>query len=189
MQLPETDKHSYTKEYLTSQIAILMGGRIAEEIYFGDENVTTGASNDIERATDLARAMVCEYGMSSLGPLTFGKKEEQIFLGREINQHRDYSEDTAIQIDQEVRKIIDEQYELAKKVLNENSEAMIRLSEALIEYETLDSVQIRRVVAGLPLDDDEETPESDDDGSSEKVKNPFKKPILPPITGNNPATA
>ncbi|MGI8670947.1 MAG: ATP-dependent zinc metalloprotease FtsH [Aridibacter sp.] len=189
MQLPETDKHSYTKEYLTSQIAILMGGRIAEELYFGDENVTTGASNDIERATALARSMVCEYGMSSLGPLTFGKKEEQIFLGREINQHRDYSEDTAIQIDHEVRKIIDEQYELAKKVLNENSEAMVRLSEALIEYETLDSVQIRRVVAGLPLDDDEETPESDDDGSSEKSKNPFKKPILPPITGNNPATA
>ncbi len=190
MQLPETDKHSYTKEYLTSQIAILMGGRIAEELYFGDENVTTGASNDIERATDLARAMVCEYGMSSLGPLTFGKKEEQIFLGREINQHRDYSEDTAIQIDQEVRKIIDEQYELAKSVLNENAEAMVRLSEALIEYETLDSVQIRRVVAGLPLDDDEESPESDDDGSAEKAKNPFKKkPILPPITGNNPATA
>ncbi len=190
MQLPETDKHSHTKEYLTSQIAILMGGRLAEEIYFGDENVTTGASNDIERATDLAQAMVCEYGMSSLGPLAFGKKEEQIFLGREINQHRDYSEDTAIRIDREVQKIISEQYELARKVLNENSEAMVRLSEALIEYETLDSVQIRRVVAGLPLDNDDESPSSDDDGSPEESKkNPFKKPILPPITGNNPATA
>src|SRR5690606_9406369 len=149
-QLPETDRHSYTREYLLSQIAILMGGRIAEEIYFGDSHVTTGASNDIERATELARSMVCEYGMSELGPLTFGKKDEQIFLGREINQHRDYSEDTAIKIDSEVKRIIQDQYELARSVITENSEAMVRLSEALLELETLDSVQIRRVVAGLP---------------------------------------
>ncbi|MCO6512479.1 MAG: ATP-dependent zinc metalloprotease FtsH [Aridibacter famidurans] len=188
-QLPEGDKHSLTKEYLTSQIAILMGGRIAEEIFFGDANVTTGASNDIERATDLARSMVCEYGMSSLGPLTFGKKDEQIFLGREINQHRDYSEDTAIKIDQEVNKIVAEGYEKAKTVITDNREAMVRLSEALLERETLDGVQIRRVVAGLPLDGDEESEGSDDDGSEEKSKSPFKKPILPPITGNNPATA
>ena len=191
-QLPEGDRHSYTKEYLTSQIAILMGGRIAEEIYFGEANVTTGASNDIERATELARAMVCEYGMSELGPLTFGKKEEQIFLGREISQHRDYSEDTAIMIDREVKKIIAEQYERAREVLQENSEAMVRLSETLLERETLDGVQIRRVVAGLPLDGDESTSKSDDDGTPEQEEtssNPFKKPILPPITGNNPATA
>ena len=189
MQLPETDKHSYTKEYLTSQIAILMGGRLAEEIYFGEGNVTTGASNDIERATELARSMVCEYGMSDLGPLTFGKKDEQIFLGREINQHRDYSEQTAIKIDSEVKKIVQKQYEAARSVLENNSEAMVRLSEALIEKETLDSVQIRRVVAGLSLDDDE-SPSSDDDGSPEESSSsPFKKPILPPITGNNPATA
>jgi cell division protease FtsH len=192
-QLPEGDRYSYTREYLTSQIAILMGGRIAEEIYFGQGNVTTGASNDIERATELARAMVCEYGMSDLGPLTFGKKEEQIFLGREISQHRDYSEDTAIKIDVEVKKIIARQYEVAKSVLTENAEAMVRLSEALLEYETLDSVQIRRVVAGLPLDGSDVTPSTaDDDGtpeSEEKSKNPFKKPILPPITPNNPATA
>ena len=192
-QLPEGDRYSYTREYLTSQIAILMGGRIAEEIYFGDSNVTTGASNDIERATELARAMVCEYGMSELGPLTFGKKEEQIFLGREISQHRDYSEDTAIKIDVEVKKIIAKQYETARSVLNDNAEAMVRLAEALLEYETLDSVQIRRVVAGLPLDGSDATPSTaDDDGtpeSEEKSKNPFKKPILPPITPNNPATA
>ncbi|QQS41734.1 MAG: ATP-dependent zinc metalloprotease FtsH [Acidobacteriota bacterium] len=188
-QLPEGDKHSLTKEYLTSQIAILMGGRIAEEIFFGDSQVTTGASNDIERATDLARSMVCEYGMSSLGPLTFGKKDEQIFLGREINQHRDYSEDTAIKIDQEVNKIVAEGYEKARTVITDNREAMVRLSEALLERETLDGVQIRRVVAGLPLDGDEESEGSDDDGSEEKSKSPFKKPILPPITGNNPATA
>ncbi len=192
MQLPEGDRHSYTKEHLTSQIAILMGGRIAEEIYLGMNNITTGASNDIERATELARAMVCEYGMSQLGPLTFGKKEEQIFLGREISQHRDYSEDTAIKIDQEVKKIIAEQYEMARAIITENSEAMLRLSEALLERETLDGVQIRRLVAGLPLDD-ENGSSSNDSGNTpvteEPSKNPFKKQILPPITPNNPATA
>jgi cell division protease FtsH len=193
MQLPEGDRHSYTKEYLLSQIAILMGGRIAEEIYLGEDFVTTGASNDIERASELARSMVCEYGMSTLGPLTFGKKEEQIFLGREISQHRDYSEDTAIKIDQEVKKIIANQYDVARNVITQNNDAMVRLAEALLERETLDGVQIRRVVAGLPLDDDGTSPSSDDDGSKtsteEKSKNPFKSPIIPPITGNNPATA
>jgi cell division protease FtsH len=192
-QLPEGDRHSYTKEYIMSQIAILMGGRLAEEIYFGAEQVTTGASNDIERATELARSMVCEYGMSDLGPLTFGKKEEQIFLGREISQHRDYSEDTAIKIDQEVKKIIALQYEKARAIIVENGEAMVRLSETLLERETLDGVQIRRVVAGLPLDGDDSSPSTDDDGNKsptgEKSKNPFKNPIIPPITGNNPATA
>lgn len=192
-QLPEGDRYSYTREYLTSQIAILMGGRISEEIYFGEEQVTTGASNDIERATELARAMVCEYGMSELGPLTFGKKEEQIFLGREIAQHRDYSEDTAIKIDSEVKKIIAEQYARARTVLTENADSMVRLAEALLEFETLDSVQIRRVVAGLPLDGTDSVPSPKDDDSTpeseEGSKNPFKKPILPPITPNNPATA
>ena len=192
MQLPESDRHSYTREHLTSQIAILMGGRIAEEIYLGVNNITTGASNDIERATELARSMVCEYGMSQLGPLTFGKKEEQIFLGREISQHRDYSEDTAIKIDQEVKKIIAEQYELARTIITDNNEAMVRLSEALIERETLDGVQIRRLVAGLPLDDENNSSPNDSGNapaSEESSKNPFKKPILPPITPNNPATA
>jgi len=195
MQLPEGDRHSYTKEYLLSQIAILMGGRIAEEIYFGAEQVTTGASNDIERATELARSMVCEYGMSDLGPLTFGKKEEQIFLGREISQHRDYSEATAIKIDSEVKKIIANQYETARLVISENTDAMVRLSEELIKRETLDGVQIRRIVAGLPLDNDGTESNINDGGTPQKTGeegslNPFKKkPILPPITGNNPATA
>ena len=195
MQLPEGDRHSYTKEYLLSQIAILMGGRIAEEIYFGAEQVTTGASNDIERATELARSMVCEYGMSDLGPLTFGKKEEQIFLGREISQHRDYSEATAIKIDSEVKKIIANQYETARLVISENTDAMVRLSEELIKRETLDGVQIRRIVAGLPLDNDGTESNINDGGTPQKAGeegslNPFKKkPILPPITGNNPATA
>ena len=105
MQLPLDDKHSYNKEYLEAQLAILMGGRIAEEIFM--HHMTTGAGNDIERATDMARKMVCEWGMSELGPLSFGKREEQIFLGREIAQHRDYSEATAIRIDEQVKKLVE----------------------------------------------------------------------------------
>jgi|APDOM4702015191_1054821.scaffolds.fasta_scaffold07727_2 cell division protease FtsH len=189
MYLPEKDRLSATKEYLLGNIAMSMGGRIAEDIFIG--SITTGASNDIEKATEIARAMVCEYGMSELGPLAYGKKEEQIFLGREIAQHRDYSEDTAIKIDQEVQKIISEQYKRAEKIIKDNKDAMIRLAEALLEFETLDAVQIRRVVAGLPLDSDS-SPTTDDGGSpekKEKSKSTFKKPILPPITGNNPATA
>ena len=141
-QLPEGDRHNYSKEYLLGQIAILMGGRLAEEIFLG--SITTGASNDIERATELARAMVCEYGMSNLGPLTFGKKEEQIFLGREISQHRDFSEDTAIKIDQEVKKLVGDQYERARGIIEDNRDTMIRLAETLLDRETLDAVQIRR---------------------------------------------
>ncbi len=192
-QLPEGDRHSYTKEYLLSQIAILMGGRIAEEVFFGEDRITTGASNDIERATEIARAMVCEYGMSDLGPLAFGKKEEQIFLGKEITQHRNYSEDTAIKIDQEVRKIVSQQYERAKKIILENREALERLAEELIKRETLDGVQVRRLIAGLPLDEEDEKVSDSDTGGSIKEENKslgrLKKPIIPPITPNNPATA
>jgi len=189
-QLPEGDRHNYSKDYMLGQIAILMGGRIAEEVFLND--ITTGASNDIERATELARSMVCEYGMSHLGPLTFGKKEEQIFLGREISQHRDFSEDTAIKIDQEVKRLVSEQYERAKEIIMENRETMIRLSETLLERESLDSVQIRRVVAGLPLDDDQPPAATSNDDERPQLKEPATKtlkPILPPITGSNPATA
>jgi cell division protease FtsH len=188
-QLPEGDRHNYSQEYLLGQIAILMGGRIAEEVFLG--SITTGASNDIERATELARAMVCEYGMSALGPLTFGKKEEQIFLGREIAQHRDYSEDTSIRIDQEVKKIVSAQYERAQTILQDNRDTMVRLAEALLERESLDGVQIRRIVAGLTLDEEEQVSVSgreDRPQLKEPAAKPLK-PILPPITGDNPATA
>jgi cell division protease FtsH len=187
-QLPEGDRHNYTQEYLLGQISILMGGRIAEETFLG--SITTGASNDIERATELARAMVCEYGMSELGPLTFGKKEEQIFLGREIAQHRDYSEETSIRIDSEVRKIVTEQYERARKILEENRDTMVRLAETLLEHESLDGVQIRRIVAGLTIDDAESSASNSEEPPP--VKEPSQrplKPILPPITGSNPAPA
>jgi cell division protease FtsH len=188
--LPEADVLGRTKEELLAMIANSMGGRIAEELFIG--RVTTGASNDIEKATEVARAMVCQYGMSDLGPLAFGKKEEQIFLGREIAQHRDFSEHTAVKIDEEVKRIVSEQYERAKRILLDNKEAMDRLVEALLEHESLDSAQMRRVIAGLPVNgDDPSTPTTDDDGTTEteEAKSRFKKPILPPITPNNPATA
>jgi cell division protease FtsH len=187
-QLPEGDRHNYTKDYLLGQISILMGGRIAEETFLG--GITTGASNDIEKATELARAMVCEYGMSELGPLTFGKKEEQIFLGREIAQHRDYSEETSIRIDSEVRKIVTEQYERATKIIQENRDTLVRLADALLEHESLDGVQIRRIVAGLPLDDAESpaTVSEEQPQLKEPTARPLK-PILPPITGGTPAPA
>jgi cell division protease FtsH len=187
--LPEQDILGRTKEELLAMIALSMGGRIAEGIFIG--SITTGAANDIEKATELARKMVCEYGMSELGPLAYGKKEEQIFLGREIAQHRDYSESTAIKIDEEVQKIISEQYERAHKIITENRDVMVQLAEALLERETLDGVQIRRIIAGLPLNDDGSSP-SDDERPQVKDKEPSVnplKPILPPITGNNPATA
>jgi len=148
-QLPVDDRHNYYKEYLDTRIAILMGGRLAEEIFL--KVMSTGAGNDIERATELARKMVCEWGMSSLGPLTFGKKEEQIFLGREIAQHRDYSEDTAIKIDQEVRRLVDTGYNTAKQILSDNKETLTKIANALIEREVLDANEINLLVEGKEL--------------------------------------
>ncbi len=149
MQLPIDDKHSYDKDYLLSQLAILMGGRIAEEKYM--HHMTTGAGNDIERATDLARKMVCEWGMSELGPLSFGKKEEQIFLGREIAQHRDYSEETAIRIDEQVKKLVQGGYNTASGILEERSDALVRIAESLLEREILDGAEVMAIIRGEPL--------------------------------------
>jgi len=149
MQLPEDDKHTVTKSYLETQLAILMGGRIAEEIFL--KQMTTGAGNDIERASDLARKMVCEYGMSGMGPLTFGKKEEQIFLGREISQHRDFSEETARQIDAEVRGLVDSAYRAAYEILDTHQVLMHAMASALLERETLDAVEIRLILEGKEL--------------------------------------
>ena len=149
-QLPMDEKHTYPKHYLYNNIAILMGGRVAEELVLHD--MTTGAGNDLERATDLARRMVCEWGMSeNLGPLTFGKKEEQIFLGREITQHRDYSEDTAVKIDQEVNSIVMENYDRVKQLLSDNLTTLHRLAENLLERESLDTEDIDKIVNGEQL--------------------------------------
>ncbi|MBU2498202.1 MAG: ATP-dependent zinc metalloprotease FtsH [Proteobacteria bacterium] len=146
-QLPIDEKHTYAKEYLLNNISILMGGRAAEEIVLGIQ--TTGAGNDIERASDLARRMVCEYGMSeNLGPLTFGKKEEQIFLGREIAQHRDYSELTAQKIDDEVRRIVTQAYDKTSNLIKDNLELLHGMAKALLEKETLDGKGIDEIIAG-----------------------------------------
>jgi cell division protease FtsH len=156
MQLPIDDKHTYTKEYLESTLAVLMGGRTAEELFLG--HLTTGAGNDIERATEIARNMVCEWGMSSLGPLAFGKKEEAIFLGREITQHRDYSEDTAIHIDREVRQIVTSAYNNARNILESNRDTLERIASALLEREVLDAIELKLIMDGKPLPDKPRTP-------------------------------
>lgn len=146
-QLPIDEKHNYAKEYLLNEIAIMMGGRVAEELVFGQ--ITTGAGNDIERATDLARKMVCEWGMSErLGPLTFGKREEMIFLGREIAQHQDYSEQTAVEIDREVKQIVMTNYDKSKALIIERIGVLHALAKALLETEVLDGLQIDAIVNG-----------------------------------------
>ena len=147
-QLPMDEKHTYPKEYLLNNIAILMGGRAAEELVLNIQ--TTGAGNDIEKASELARKMVCEYGMSEkMGPLTFGKREEQIFLGREIAQHRDYSELTAQRIDEEVRAIVTNAYNKAKKLIKDNIDTLHHMAKALLEKETLDSKDIDEIMGGV----------------------------------------
>ncbi|MFQ5723672.1 MAG: ATP-dependent zinc metalloprotease FtsH [Terriglobia bacterium] len=149
MQLPVDDKHTYTKDFLETQLAVMMAGRVAEEIALG--KVTTGAGNDFEQATELARKMVCEWGMSAMGPLTFGKKEEAIFLGREIAQHRDYSEETAVKIDLEVKNIVTTAYRRARQTLQQNRDALERIAQALLEREVLDAAEINLLIEGKPL--------------------------------------
>jgi cell division protease FtsH len=144
-QLPIDEKHTYPREYLLNGITVLLGGRSAEELVL--EDLTTGAGNDLERATELARKMVCEWGMSDeLGPLTFGKKEEQIFLGREIAQHRDYSENTALMIDQAIKRIVDKSHKQAKELLKMNVQILHRLANTLLEKESLDGEEIDRIL-------------------------------------------
>ena len=187
MQLPTDDKHSYTKEYLETQLTGIMGGRIAEEIFM--KHMTTGAGNDIERATEVARKMVCEWGMSELGPLSFGKKEEQIFLGREIAQHRDYSEATAVRIDEEVRRIISQSYDRARKIIEERSDALVRIAEALLEREVLDGEQVYALIEGKELGPLHPAPPSDH-GPTQQVARPEGGRRLPGfVEGERPQPA
>ena len=149
-QLPLDDRHTYEKSYLLAQISVLMGGRAAEEIFL--EHMTTGAGNDIERASELARKMVCQWGMSeSVGPLSLGQKEEQIFLGKELTRHRDYSERTAIMIDEEISKIVTENYERAHRIILENQDTVNRIADALLERESLDAAQVEAIIEGKDL--------------------------------------
>ncbi len=182
-QLPVDEKHNYSRDYLVDQIAILLGGRIAEEITMSG-GMTTGAGNDLERATELARRMVCEWGMSeAMGPLTFGKKEEQIFLGREIAQHQDYSEDTALKIDQEVKRFVTDQYERARRLLEHHKESLERIGSELLTREVLDGEQVRRIVAGLPVDEPKSTPPPPVPHEEEPGRRAKERPsLVPPLS-------
>jgi cell division protease FtsH len=167
MQLPSEDKYSHTKEYLEASITVMMGGRIAEEKFLG--HMTTGAGNDIERATDLARKMVCEWGMSEMGPLTYGRPEQEIFLGRDLGRTQDYSEATANQIDAEVKRIVTAAYDRATRLIEENEKAMHRLARTLLEKEVLDGDEVLQIIAD----------ESGLDISKLRKTGPPKPPILP----------
>ncbi|PID38500.1 MAG: cell division protein FtsH [Proteobacteria bacterium] len=183
-QLPEEDRMSMDESYARNTIAILMGGRLAEELIFG--HLTTGAGNDIERATDIAHKMVCEWGMSkTLGPVAFGKKEESIFLGREITRSHNYSERTAETIDAEVRQIIDDSYKKAREILETQRDQLESLAETLLKHETLDAEQIQAVLDGKPLPDPEPRssgsdnvwePSADDDSEEEGADAPILGP-------------
>ncbi len=170
MQLPTEDKYSYTKEYLEATITVMMGGRIAEELFVG--RMTTGAGNDFEKATEMAHKMVCEWGMSELGPLTYGKPDQEIFLGRDLGRRADYSEATAIQIDTEVKKIVTSAYERGRRLIDENQKAMHRIARALLEKEVLDGEQILAIIAE----------ESGVDISKLRKSGPPKPPLVPPPT-------
>jgi cell division protease FtsH len=191
MQLPEADKHTYTKEFLEGTLAVLMGGRTAEEIFLG--HITTGAGNDIERATDIARNMVCEWGMSNMGPLAYGKKEEAIFLGREIAQHRDFSEDTALHIDKEVKRIVSEAYDKAHNLLSNNRDLLDRIATALLEREVLDANEVKMLMEGKPLPEKVRTPPTPPPqaapGTDPKVVRPELRPAPGFTRGDSPAKA
>jgi cell division protease FtsH len=170
MQLPLEDKYTYRKAYVEGQIAILMGGRIAEELT--QDDITTGAGNDIERATEMARRMVCEWGMSELGPLAYGSKDEPVFLGRDFAQRADYSEDTAIRIDREVNRIVDSAYERAKNILTEHREVLERLALELLEQESLDGAWVYKLVeemTGEDLTPIRSLPPVEDDDSADRA--------------------
>ena len=150
MQLPMDDKYNYSKDYLVNRITILLGGRAAEEIVLQQQ--TTGAGDDLEKATEMARKMVCEWGMSDkLGPLTFGKNEEHIFLGREVARAKDYSEETALQIDAEIKRLVLECASRAKQILEDNIEKLHALARALLERESLDGEEIARILRARPF--------------------------------------
>ena len=148
IKLPEVERHNYGKKFLLSEIVVLLGGRVAEEIMFGEQ--TTGAQNDFERSTSMARKMVMQWGMSQLGPLAFGKRDEQVFLGKEISHHQDYSESTAIEIDRAVKQIINECYDQARTVVETNLEGLKKLAAGLLEHETLVLSQIEEILGPRP---------------------------------------
>jgi cell division protease FtsH len=181
MQLPVDDKHNYSRDYLEDQLAILLGGRIAEEITNG--SLTTGAGNDLERVSGLAHKMVCEWGMSdAMGPLTFGKREEQIFLGREIAKTLDYSEATAVRIDQEVKRFVMDNYVRAKEILTSHKDVLMRIADELLAREVLDADQVIRLVKGLPLDELASAPTPPVDQAPPQREPADRPAVVPPLS-------
>lgn len=190
MFLPEQDRYSHSKRRLESQLASLFGGRVAEELIFGADNVTTGASNDIMRATEIARKMVTSWGLSNMGPLTFGQEEGEVFLGRSVSQNKEVSDKTAQQIDQEVRAIVDRNYQHAHEILSKNMDKLHLMADGLIKYETIDAHQIKEIMSGKepsPPDDWEAIKNIDIDKDShpknDEKKDPAAKSIVDDPTG------
>ena len=182
MFLPEADRYSHSKEFLESQICSLFGGRIAEELVFGHDKVTTGASNDIMRSTELARNMVTKWGLSDkLGPLTYSEDEGEVFLGHSVAQHKAVSDETAHDIDKEIRSIIDRGYARAEEILKTNLDKLHAMANALMKYETIDSNQIDDIMDGKPprppadWDDSESSAGPDDSGSKSTEEKPDSK--------------
>jgi cell division protease FtsH len=154
-QLPEEDRYLHHRAYLVDELIVLMGGRLAEQVVFGPDQITTGAGNDLERATELARKMVCEWGMSKLGPLTFGKREEAIFLGKEFARHQDYSETTAVEIDGEIKSLVEGAYRRAEEIIHDHRPVLDRVADALLEREVLEGEEVYRMMSdhtGLPVE-------------------------------------
>jgi len=180
MFLPEQDKYSLTRQQLTSQLASLFGGRVAEELIYGKEKVTTGASNDIERASQIARNMVTKWGLSdSMGPLAYGEDEDEVFLGRSVTQHKHISDETHRQLDKEVRNIIDQAYETTRKILSENRDKLELMADALMRYETIDAAQIDQIMKG-----DEPDPPA---GWNEGGGRPPSSPVVDDADGDEPS--
>jgi cell division protease FtsH len=184
MYLPEEDTYSISKEKLESNISSLFGGRLAEVMTLGTEGVTTGASNDIERATEIARNMVTKWGLSEkLGPLTYSEDDGEVFLGRSVTQHKVVSDLTAHAIDEEVRNIIDRNYDRAKSILKENEEKLKAMAKALMKYETIDAEQIKNIMEGRDPGEPKDWNDSDDTESSGGQADGAKDATTPPIGG------
>jgi cell division protease FtsH len=178
--LPESERYSHSKLYVEAMIAVKMGGRIAEELFLNQ--ITSGARDDLEKATELARKMVCEWGMSDrLGPMTFGRKEEQVFLGRDIVHQQDYSEDTALKIDGEVKRIVERNYKRAKDLLTTNRELLERVAQTLLEREVLDAEEVKMVIEGTPLKERAPAPSVAPPKKKAETKGEKKAPLRPPI--------
>ena len=179
--LPETDRHSYTKDWLIGNLAMFFGGRVAEELIFGPEKVTTGAGNDIERATGLARRMVTQFGMSErVGAMAIGDREQEVFLGREFGQRREVSERTAEMVDDEVKRLLDEAYAKASVLLKEHKDLLERIAQALLERETIDREDLDLLVKNLPLPPREvpPAPAAPAAAAAPKVASPAALPAL-----------